>query len=169
MAFLENLKKNLSTAADYTAKKTAEVTEAAKITVEIKSKTSKLNAVFTELGHTAYSDFKSGTSRTAEIEALAAQADALKEEIAVLKVQLARAQGCVICPACGTKSKDAANFCANCGEKLPKEEPAKEEDLPAEDTETPAEEPAAEEAAEEETAEEEAAGETEAEEIPPQE
>ena len=160
MAFLENLKKNLSTAADYTAKKTAEVTETAKITVELKSKTSKLTAVFTELGHTAYSDFKNGTSRTAEIEALAAQADALKEEIAGLKVQLARAQGCVICPACGTKSKDTANFCANCGEKLPKEEPAKEEDLPAED---------AVETAAEETAEAEAAEENAAEEIPPQE
>lgn len=158
MEFISNLKKNLSTAADYTVKKTTEVTEIAKLTVEIKSQNEKLTAVYTEMGRVVYGDIKNGTGSAEKLSALAADADALKETVAALKVRLAKAQNCVLCPACGAKMKDTANFCSVCGAKLPKEEPAAEtetaEDIPAEDV---AEETAAAEeaVAEEETKEEE--------------
>ncbi len=133
MDFVDNLKKNLSAAADTAVKKTTEVTEAAKLTVEIKSKSEKLNAVYTEMGRTVYGDMKNGTDSREKLTSLAADADALKDTVAALKKKRAKAQGCVICPACGTKMKNTANFCSVCGEKLPKEEPAaKAEEIPAE-------------------------------------
>ncbi len=124
MDFVSSLKKNLSAAADTAVKKTTEVTEAAKLTVEIKSKNEKINAVYTEMGRAIYGDMKTGTDSREKLTALAADADALKETVAVLKKRLAKTQGRVLCPACGEKMKNTANFCSVCGEKLPKEAPA---------------------------------------------
>ena len=137
MEFIHTLKKNLSSAADYTVKKTTEVTETAKLTVEIRTQNEKLNAVYTEMGRIVYGDMKNGTDSREKLTALAGDADALKETVAKLKARRAKVQNCVICSACGAKMKDAANFCSVCGEKLPKEEPtSKAEDgdtVPPED------------------------------------
>lgn len=146
MEFMNTLKKNLSAAADTAVKKTTEVTEIAKLTVEIRSQTDKINAVYTEMGRILYGDRKNGTDSSAKLASLAAEVDGLKETVADRKARLAKAQNRVLCPACGAKMKDTANFCSICGEKLPKEEPAaKAEDIPAEEAveETAADTPAA--------------------------
>ncbi len=158
MSFLDDLKKSLSGAADYTAKKTTEVTGVAKIRLDIRSANSRLAKCYEKIGRAYYKNVKEADEgQLAVMEATVKEADAIKEEIAALRNQLAKLQACVICPACGAQVSDKSVFCPLCGMKLPKEE-----EKPAETEEPQTETPAAEtEPAEEVQAEEVQAEETE--------
>ena len=155
MAFLDDLKKSLSGAADYTAKKTTEVTGVAKIRLDIRTANSRLAKCYEKIGRAYYKNLKEAAEDQSEvIEAAVKEADAIKEEIAALRLQLAKLQACVICPACGAQISDKSVFCPLCGIKLPKEEtpaetaeeesvekvPAETESAPAESEDAPAEE-----------------------------
>jgi uncharacterized Zn finger protein (UPF0148 family) len=125
MSFLDDLKKSLSGAADYTAKKTTEVTGTAKIRLDIRSANSRLAKCYEKIGRAYYMNAKEAAEeQIAAMEAGVQEADAVKEEIAALRLQLAKLQACVICPACGAQVSDKSVFCPLCGVKLPKEEEA---------------------------------------------
>ena len=105
MSFFNNLKKNLNTAANYTVQKTGEVTETAKIRLDIRSQNVRLSKCFENIGRVYYKNMKeSGEAVSAELDAYILEADGIKAEIAVLRRDLAKAQGCVICPACAVIS-----------------------------------------------------------------
>jgi DNA repair exonuclease SbcCD ATPase subunit len=132
MSFFENLKKNFNTAANYTVQKTGEVTEAAKIRLDIRSQNVRLAKCFENMGQLYYKSVKeSGTDVTAELDAYMMEADGIKAEIANLRRELAKAQGCVICAACGAQISNKSVFCPLCGVKL-----AAEEEETVADTET---------------------------------
>lgn len=127
MAFFDELKKSIGGAADYTVKKTGEVTGAAKIRMDIRSLNTKLTRCYENIGRTYYRCEKGEGENCAEtISAFIVEADELKAEIAQLRVKLARLQGCVVCPACNSQISDQSIFCPICGVKLP--EQPKEED-----------------------------------------
>ncbi len=144
MAFLDDLKKSLSGAADYTARKTTEVTGVAKIRLDIRTANSRLAKCYERIGRAYYKNLNEPAEDQSEvIEAAVKEADAIKEEIAALRLQLAKLQACVICPACGAQISDKSLFCPLCGIKLLKEEVPAEpasEDVPAEVESAPAEE-----------------------------
>ena len=122
MSFLDDLKKGLSGAADYTAKKTTEVTGTARIRLDIRSANSRLAKCYEKIGHAYYRNVKENAEeQIAVMEAAVQEADAIKEEIAALRLQLAKLQACVICPACGAQISDKSLFCPLCGVKLPQE------------------------------------------------
>lgn len=136
MSFFENLKKNFNTAANYTVQKTGEVTEAAKIRLDIRSQNVRLAKCFESMGQLYYKSVKeNGTAVSAELDAYIVEADGIKAEIALLRQDLARAQGCVICAACGAQISNKSVFCPLCGVKL-----AQEEEAEAEAAEEPGEE-----------------------------
>jgi hypothetical protein len=123
MSFFENLKKNFNTAANNTVQKTGEVTEAAKIRLDIRSQNVRLAKCFENMGQLYYKSVKeSGTDVTAELDAYMMEADGIKAEIANLRRELAKAQGCVICAACGAQISNKSVFCPLCGVKLAAEE-----------------------------------------------
>lgn len=125
MSFLDDLKKGLSGAADYTAKKTTEVTGTARIRLDIRSANSRLAKCYEKIGRAYYMNAKeSAEEQIAAMEAGVQEADAIREEIAAHRLQLAKLQACVICPACGAQISDKSVFCPLCGVKLPKEEEA---------------------------------------------
>lgn len=143
MSFLEDLKKSIGGAADYTVKKTGEVTGAAKIRMDIRARNTRLEKCFETIGRAYYKQEKGiGEGHGETIDTAIAEADEIKAEIAQLRTQLAKIQGCVICSACGAQISDQSIFCPMCGVKLPEpeepvtsEEPAEEtESAPAEDT-----------------------------------
>lgn len=139
MSFFDNLKKNFNTAANYTVQKTGEVTEAAKIRLDIRSQNVRLAKCFENMGQLYYKSIKeSGTDVTAELDAYMVEADGIKAEIANLRRDLAKAQGCVICAACGAQISNKSVFCPLCGVKLAVEE--EETVAEAEATETATEE-----------------------------
>ena len=155
MAFLDDLKKSLSGAADYTARKTTEVTGVAKIRLDIRTANSRLAKCYEKIGRAYYKTLKESAEDQSEvIETAVKEADAVKEEISALRLQLAKLQACVICPSCGAQISDKSVFCPLCGIKLPKEEtpaesaeeetadevPAENENAQAESEAVPAEE-----------------------------
>ena len=140
MSFFENLKKNINTAANYTVQKTGEMTEAAKIRLDIRTQNLRLAKCFENIGQLYYKSIKeNGEMASAEMDAYILEADGIKLEISILRRELAKAQGCVICSACGAQISNKSVYCPLCGIKL-EEEPV---------------EAAAEEAAEETTESEE--------------
>lgn len=139
MSFLNDLKKSLGGAADYTVKKTGEVTGTAKLRMDIRQLNGQLVKCFERIGRAYYKNEK-GIGETQEnIAEIITEADAIREKIAALRAQLAALQGCVICPACGAQISNKSVYCPLCGVKLPAaEKPAPAEEAPVE--EAPAEE-----------------------------
>ncbi len=141
MSFFNNLKKNLNTAANYTVQKTGEVTEAAKIRLDIRTQNVRLSKCFENIGRTYYKNMKeNGETVSEELDAYILEADGIKAEIAVLRGELAKAQGCVICPACGAQISNKSIYCPLCGVKL--EEESQPEEKPETVEETAEEAPA---------------------------
>jgi len=131
MSFWNELKTSLNGAADYTVKKTGEITGTAKLRMDIRSKNTRLAKCYETIGRAYYRREKGLDGDHDETIATAiAEADTLKEEIAALRQQIAKLQGCVICPACSAQISNQSIFCPLCGVKLP-EKPVEEE--PAEE------------------------------------
>ena len=138
MSFFNNLKKNINTAANYTVQKTGEVTEAAKIRLDIRTQNVRLAKCFETIGQLYYKSIKeNGESVSAELDAYIVEADGIKAEIAILRRDLAKAQGCVICSACGAQISNKSVYCPLCGIKLEEES---EEEVAEEAAEETAEE-----------------------------
>ena len=74
---------------------------------------------------------------SAELDAYILEADGIKAEIAILRRDLAKAQGCVICSACGAQISNKSVYCPLCGIKLEEES---EEEVAEEAAEETAEE-----------------------------
>ena len=128
MSFLNNLKKNLSDAADYTVRKTGEMTDVAKKHLEIRTCNSHLTKCYENLGRAFYKAEKGmlGANDLTPAEYIA-EADRLQTELEQLRLQLAVLQGRVICPACGAQTCDHSVFCPMCGTKLLDESTAADE------------------------------------------
>ena len=122
MSFFENLKKNINTAANYTVQKTGEMTEAAKIRLDIRTQNLRLAKCFENIGQLYYKSIKeNGEMASAEMDAYILEADGIKLEISILRRELAKAQGCVICSACGAQISNKSVYCPLCGIKLEEE------------------------------------------------
>jgi len=127
MSFWNNLKNSINGAADYTVKKTGEITGTTKIRMDIRAKNTALAKCYENIGRAYYRREKGlGENHEETIAAAITEADTLKEEIAALRQEMAKLQGCVICPACSAQISDQSIFCPLCGVKLP-EKPVKEE------------------------------------------
>jgi len=132
MSFFNELKKTIGNAADYTVKKTGEVTGTAKLRMDIRQKNTELAKCYEKIGRAYYKAQKNAEDHTDEMNAAVLEADTIKAEIAEMKIELAKLQGCTICPVCSAQISDKSVFCPQCGVKLPeKEEPAE----PAEEAE----------------------------------
>ena len=135
MSFFDSLKKNLNTAATYTVQKTGEVTEAAKIRLDIRTQNLRLAKCFENIGQLYYKSIKENSEiASAEMDAHILEADGIKLEISILRRELAKAQGCVICSACGAQISNKSIYCPLCGIKLEAE--AAEETAEEADEET---------------------------------
>lgn len=123
MSFLDSLMKNVSDAADYTVRKTGELTEIAKLRMEIHNCNNHITQCYEHLGRLYYKSVKNpdGTG-SSSMEKYVAEADQWKEKLSALRVSLARAQGSVICDACGAQISVQSVYCPLCGVKLPTEE-----------------------------------------------
>jgi len=129
MAFFEEFKRNASGVADKAVKKTNEITGIAKLQMSVKSKETKLAAVYEDIGRLFYNAERSGIDCTAEIANCIMKADKIKAEIASAKAEIAKLRNVVICEGCGNEIANTAAFCSFCGMKQIKPEP----EVPAEE------------------------------------
>ena len=96
--------------------KAKEVSDTAKIKVDIRTKEDYLAKQYEALGRQYYEAHKDDED-AAEKECFANIAEAQKE-IDMLNDQLLTLQGAVICPNCGVKQVNDDNYCKNCGAPL---------------------------------------------------
>ncbi len=96
--------------------KAKEVSDTAKIKVDIRTKEDYLAKQYEALGRQYYEAHKDDED-AAEKECFANIAEA-QEALEVLKDELLTLQGAVICPNCGEKQVNDDNYCKNCGASL---------------------------------------------------
>ena len=125
MAFFDEIQKTVTDAAYYTAKKTSELTGAARIKFNIKAEEVRLKSTFAKIGKLFYASEREGADNSAEIAELIMQADKIKGDIDAYREKLDKLKKSRVCPACGGKVSKSAQFCPTCGEKLAQEEEEK--------------------------------------------
>ena len=121
MAFLDDLQKTVTDAAYYTAKKTSELTGAARVKFNIKAEEVRLKSTFAKIGSLFYSAEREGLDHTDEIATLITQADKINGDIAAYREKLAELRKARTCTECGGKISRSASFCPNCGAKIVRE------------------------------------------------
>lgn len=116
MATWNNLKGSLFAAGRDVSQKAKEISEIAKLKMDIRSKEDYVEQQFAILGR-AYYD----ANKEAVCEENAEQFAVIKEaldEIERMKQQLLDVQGVILCPNCGKKSPLGTSFCSGCGTRL---------------------------------------------------
>jgi hypothetical protein len=117
MAFLENFGKKVGEAAQAAAKKSGDLVETTKISVNINSEEDKIQKLYTQIGKLVYTKYSStGTTDEEGIEAC----EAIKvheQNIKSLKDKLLEIKGTKVCASCGSEIEKAQLFCAKCGAK----------------------------------------------------
>ena len=145
MSAWDNLKGSLFAAGRDVSQKAKEVSEVAKLKMDIHTKEAFVEKQFAALGR-AYYEVNKDNASEADAEKFAVIKEAL-EEIERMSQQVLDIQGVVQCPNCGKKMPADNSFCSDCGTKL--DEIIVEATVVSEETVT-------EEAVEEEVAAEEA-------------
>ena len=147
MGTWDDLKGSLFAAGRDVSQKAKEVSEIAKIKMDIRTKEDFVEKQFALLGR-AYYEANKDAAKADEVEQFAIIKEAV-DEIARMEQQLLDIQGVVLCPNCGKKSPIGTSFCSDCGTKL--EEVVVDAEVVSEETveETPATDGVAEETTEE--------------------
>jgi len=133
MTIFNNIKRGATDAANKAAKKTGEITNIAKLTMNIKNAEAKLGDVYEEIGRLFYTAERTGEDCTSEIAANIMKADKLKADIANFKAEIAALRNVVVCESCGNEVNADYAFCNFCGSKMEKPAPEAEEIPVAED------------------------------------
>lgn len=148
MGAWDDLKGSLFAAGRDVSQKAKEVSEVAKIKMDIRTKEDFVEKQFASLGRAYYEANKDNVANT-DAEQFAVIKEAI-DEIERMNQQLLDIQGVVLCPNCGKKSPVGTSFCSDCGTKL--EEIIVDAEVVSE--EVVVEEPAEEEVVVEDTTEE---------------
>ena len=115
-AFFDKLGETLVSAGKDVGQKARDVSEIAKLKLDIKSKEDFVQKQYAALGEAYYAKHKDDEN-CEEAEQFFLIKEAL-DEIARMKSEVLRIQGAAECPKCGAKMPEGAVFCSSCGTKL---------------------------------------------------
>lgn len=116
MELFEQIGEALMTAGKDVSQKAKDVSELAKLKIDIKAKEDYVRRQFTTLGESYYTAHKDDTD-SEEKEQFFLIKEAI-EEIERMKGEVLKLQGAAQCPKCGAKMPEGATFCSSCGAKL---------------------------------------------------
>lgn len=116
MDFFDKLGETIVTAGKDVGQKAKDVSEIAKLKLDIKSKEDYVQKQYAALGAEYYAKHKDDED-SEEREQFFLISEAL-EEIERMRTEVLRIQGAEECPKCGNKMPEGASFCSSCGEKL---------------------------------------------------
>lgn len=116
MGAWDDLKGSLFAAGRDVSQKAKEVSEVAKIKMDIRTKEDFLEMQFASLGKVYYDTNKDNVCEK-DAEQFAVIKEAI-DEIERMNQQLLDIQGVVLCSNCGKKSPVGTSFCSDCGSKL---------------------------------------------------
>jgi rRNA maturation endonuclease Nob1 len=117
MAFLDKLGDTLVSAGKDVGQKAKDLSDTAKLTMDIRSKEDQVQKYYTQLGkqyYEAHSDDESD-EQIAQIKETLAVIEDMKKELLDLK-------GAKVCPACGREIDAEDAYCKSCGAKLKDED-----------------------------------------------
>lgn len=116
MDFFDKLGESLAEVGRDVGQKAKDVSEIAKLKLDIHSKEDYVEKQFAALGRACFEKNKDVEgAEDAEQFFLIKEA---QEEIERMKAEVLRIQGAEECEQCGTKMPENATFCSNCGAKL---------------------------------------------------
>lgn len=98
--------------------KTNNVVNQTKLSFAISETQNKIKEIYTEIGKSAYEQYKSTGEAEDKIIEKFGMIDALSDEIAELKERLAQLKETIECPSCGAYNHSDDLYCSKCGEKL---------------------------------------------------
>ena len=116
MDFFDKLGESLVSAGKDVSQKAKDVSEIARLRIDIKAKEDYVDRQYRELG-AAYYDRHKNEEEIDEAEQFFLSGEAL-EEIDRMKAEVLRIQGSAVCPNCGMKMPEGAAFCSSCGAKM---------------------------------------------------
>lgn len=115
MAFLENLGKRVGEAAQAAAKKSGELVETTKLSVNINSEEDKIQKLYTQIGKILHEKYTAGGAVPEEtIESF----EAIKiheQNIKALRDKVVELKGMKLCVSCGAEIEKNQLFCSKCG------------------------------------------------------
>lgn len=116
MGFFDELTESLTIAGRDVTQKAKDVSELAKLKLDIKSKEDYVQKQYAALG-AAYFEKHKDEEGIEEAEQFFLIKEALGE-IERMKNEVLKLQGAAECPKCGAKMPEGATFCSNCGTKM---------------------------------------------------
>ncbi len=116
MDFFDKLGETLVSAGKDVGQKAKDVSEIAKLKLDIKSKEDFVQKQYAALGEVYYAKHKDDEN-CEEAEQFFLIKEAL-DEISRMKSEVLRIQGAEECPKCGARMPEGALFCSSCGTKL---------------------------------------------------
>lgn len=116
MEFFDKLGESLVNAGKDVGQKAKDVSEIAKLKLDIKSKEDYVQKKYADLGMAYFKKYKDDED-CEDREQLFLIQEAL-DEIERMKAEVLRIQGAIECPKCGTKMPEGAAFCSSCGTKM---------------------------------------------------
>lgn len=116
MATWEGIKDSLFAAGRDVSQKAKEVSEVAKLKMDIRTKEEFVEKQFAALGR-AYYEANEASEKDCDAEQFAVIREAL-DEIERMNRQMLEIQGVVVCPNCGKKVPSDNSYCSACGAKL---------------------------------------------------
>lgn len=116
MGFFDELTESLTIAGKDVTQKAKEVSELAKLKLDIKSKEEYVQKQYATLG-AAYFEKHKDEEGIDEAEQFYLIKEALAE-IDRMKQEVLKLQGAAECPKCGVRMPEGATFCSNCGTKM---------------------------------------------------
>ena len=122
MEFFDKLSETIVSAGKDVGQKAKDVSEIAKLKMDIRSKEDFVEKQYAELGKAYYEKHKNeesaeGEEKTPEQEHFLLITEALGE-IERMRAEVFKLQGAVECPKCGAKMPQGAAFCSSCGTRM---------------------------------------------------
>lgn len=118
MSFFDGIGKKLSDAGQKTIQKTKELSDSARLSLQISEEEKKLDSIYHQIGKMYISLF--GDAPAQDFVELVAALRETEKKIQTLTAQLHGLRGILRCASCGAEVPQGSAFCSSCGAPMPK-------------------------------------------------
>lgn len=127
MAFFDDISKKIEDLTQTAAKKSSEVLEFTKLTLNIHAEEENIRKLYNKIGILCYEIFENGLEDYSSVTEICEQVKVHKDKIKELKKEIDKAKNIKSCSNCGTELEETHMYCPKCGTKVEFEEEVKEE------------------------------------------
>ena len=114
----DDVKKTLQSAANKAVKKTGEIYEYTKLSLNVSGIKNDIDELYKQIGKSVYTHYKDDDFSIDDISSLCEAIEKKNEEIEGIQSKLAELKNVTLCPECGAAVSADSTFCAKCGAKL---------------------------------------------------